>query len=152
MGRYISYEELLVRYPLVDTWSDKASHVDSFIIYYAENEVDAMLSPAYSVPFDAAHPTVKDLSFDVCKYKVLADQDAKKAKEIYDLIQDRVENLLNGKAQIITGSGTLAPSAPGEEVWSNTKDYLPTHTMLDEDNAYTQVDSSQLFDLENERM
>jgi phage gp36-like protein len=152
MGRYISYNEVLTRYPLTGTWSEKESHVNSQLIYYAENELDSMLAPSYSTPFSAAHPTVVDLSLDLCKYKILLDQDAEKAESIYNIIEKRVEKLLSGEMQIITGSGSIEPTAPGAEIWSNTKDYEPTHTMLDEDSYYTRVDSSLQSDLENERL
>jgi len=152
MGRYIDYNELLIRYPLVKTWSDQPSHVDSYLIYYAENRVDMLMAPAYTTPFSAGHPTVKDLSFEMCLYMITLEKDPEKAKSIYDIITDQVDKLLSGEAQVITGSGTLAPDAPGAAIWSNTKDYLPTHTMLDDDSPYTHVDSSQLYNLENERM
>ena len=151
MGNYITYDELIVRYPLIKTWSDKESHVESYMIYYAERMVDAMLAPAYSVPFSAGHATVKDLSLDVCKYKALMDQDAEKAAEIYDVIRDRVDRLISGQEVIVTGSGTIAPSGGATEIWSNTKDYHPTHSMLDDDNYYTQIDSSMLDAMESER-
>lgn len=152
MGRYISYDEVLVRYPLTNTWSEKESHVNSQLIYYAENEIDALLAPAYSTPFSAAHPTIKDLSLDLCKYKILLDQDPEKAKAIWDIIKDRIDMLKSGEMQITTGSGSIEPTAPGADIWSNTEDYLPTHTMLDADSPYTRIDSSMLNDLENERL
>lgn len=152
MGRYITYDELIIRYPLINTWSEKESHVNSFIIHYAENEVDQLLAPAYSTPFSAGHATVKDLSFDVCKYKVLMDQDVDKSEKLWSIIIEKIDRLLSGEAQIITDSGALAPTQPGAEIWSNTKDYTPTHSMLDEDNAYTHIDSTMLSDMESERM
>ncbi len=151
MGRYISYDEVLVRYPLVNTWSEKKSDVNSQLIYFAEAEVDALLAPAYSTPFSAAHPTIKDLSLDLCKYKILLDQDAEKAEAIYSVIERRINKLVSGEMMITTGSGSLEPSGGGQTVWSNTADYEPTHTMLDEDSYYTRVDSSLQSDLENER-
>jgi hypothetical protein len=152
MGRYITYDEVTVRFPLLKTLSDKESHINSFMIYYAENQVDEMLAPAYSTPFSAAHPTVKDLSLDLCKYRMLLDQDAEKAKAIYDIISDRIDRLISGEQYITTDSGSIAPSAASDEVWSNTKDYHPTHSMLGADDPYTRVDSGLQSDLENERL
>jgi hypothetical protein len=152
MGRYITYDEVTVRFPLLKTWSDKESHINSFMIYYAENQVDEMLAPAYSTPFSAAHPTVKDLSLDFCKYRMLLDQDAEKAEAIFNIISARIEKLLGGEQYITTDSGSIAPSAASDEVWSNTGGYLPTHTMLGADDPYTRVDSGLQADLENERI
>ena len=64
MGRYTNYDEVWVRYPLVKTWSEKASSVESHLVYHAENQIDSMLSPAFSTPFSADHATVKELSQD----------------------------------------------------------------------------------------
>ena len=152
MGRYTNYDELMVRYPLIKTLTDKQSHIESYFIYYAENAIDEMLAPAYSTPFSAAHPTVRDLSLDYCKYLALLDQDTEKAKIIYDLISGRVDKLLSGEAYIATDSGSIVPSAAADEVWSNTKGYHPTHSMLDESAPETRVDSSMQADLENERL
>lgn len=152
MGRYTNYDELWIRYPLIKTWSDKQSHVESHLVYHAENQIDSMLSPAFSTPFSADHATVKELSQDYCKYLVLVDQDEKKAKIIFDLIEARVKKLVSGDAQIITGSGTLPQTSAAGEIWSNTQNYHPTHSMLDESAPETRVDSSMLSDLENERL
>jgi hypothetical protein len=152
MGRYTNYDEVMIRYPLIKTWSDKQSHVESHLVYHAENQIDAMLSPAFSTPFSAAHGTVKELSQDYCKYLVLVDQDQDRAKIIFDLIAARIEKLINGEAQIVTSSGTLPQTGAGAEIWSNTKDYYPTHSMLDESAPETRVDSSMLSDLKNERL
>jgi hypothetical protein len=152
MGRYTNYDELMVRYPLIKTWTDKQSHVESYVIYFAENQIDSMLAPAFSTPFSAAHPTIKELSQDYCKYLSLLDQDQEKAQIVYDLISGRVDKLLSGKAYITTDSGSIVPSAAADLVWSNTKDYHPIHSMLDADEPETRVDSSMQSDLENERI
>lgn len=152
MGRYINYDEFMVRYPLAKTWSDKASHVNSHIIYAAENEIDSLLAPSYSTPFSASHPTVKDLSMDYSKYLILLDQDPKKAATIHGLIMARIKRLNSGEQLIMTDSGYIEPSAGGLEVWSSTKDYHPTHSMLDAHLTETHVDSSMLEDMESERL
>lgn len=152
MPNYIDYNELIARYPLVKKWDDRADIVTSHLIYYAEHQLDALLATHFSTPFSAAHPTVKDLTLDLCKYRILLDQDPTKAKSIWDIIMDQIEMLKNGDMGIMTGSGTeIFESSEAAEIWSNTGDYHQTHSMLGDDSAYTVVDSSMLEDLESER-
>lgn len=152
---YITYEELVLRYPLVKKWGSEDANetfVNSYMIYYAEHEVNSRLASHYSTPFSAAHPTVKDLTFDMCKYRMLQDQDPKKASEFAKFVDERIEKLKNGDEYIFTGSDTvISPSGSGTEIWSTVQDYNPTHSMLDEDSQYTLVDSSRLYNEENLR-
>jgi phage gp36-like protein len=149
---YINYAELIARYPLAQKWNDQPAMVSSHLIHYAEKQLDAMLSTHFTTPFTPAHPTIKDLTLDLCKYRILLDQDAKKAKSIWDIITDQIEMLKNGEMAIATESGTeIVAGSAADEVWSNTKDYHPTHSMLGDKSPYTIVDSSMLSDLESER-
>jgi hypothetical protein len=149
---YITYGELLSRYPIVKRWHDgQASMVNSFCIFYAEKQLDSLLGTHFSVPFSAAHPTIKDLTFDICYYRILLDSDPTKAADFYTIILDRIDGIKNGDEYILTDSGTIAPDAAGLEVKSNTEDYHPVHSMLDADSIYTQVSSAQLYDEEDAR-
>jgi phage gp36-like protein len=149
---YVNYDELIARYPLVKKWDDRKSIVNSDVIHYASRQLDALLGTHFTVPFTPAHPTVKDLTLDLCKYRVLLDQDQEKAAALYSIVKDQIDMLKAGEMSIVTDSGDeLAQSAVSRGVWSNTKDYHPTHTMLGDESAYTIVDSSMLSDLENER-
>ncbi len=143
---YATYEEMILRYPLVKTWGDNSpTDVNSGLIYFAEIELNSKLATHYTVPFSAAHPTVKDLTIELAYYRVLAQTDAKKAKELNDRIIGRIDRLKSGNEYIYTGSGTtIVPSAPGQSIWSTVKDYHPVHSMLDAESGYTVVDSDLL--------
>ena len=156
MGGYITNSELAIRYPLVNRWVGvgSASIVNSHLIYYAEAEINALLSPYYSVPFSAANvpAVVQDLTLELCKVRIVADQDADLAEKLRQSVIDRVEQLGKGGSLIGIDGSTIVPSAPGAEIWSSTMNYHPVHSMLDAESEYTRVSSEQLYDLENERI
>jgi hypothetical protein len=155
MGDYIGYEELVLRFPSIKSWNsgDKnQTMVESFMIPYAENRVNAALGMHFSVPFSGAHPTVKDLSFQFCKYYSLMDLDTEKAKSYYDdVLQPWIERLTDGSEKIVTDSGTTLGAGAANEIWSTTKDYHPAHGMLGAENEYTMISSERIDDEENDR-
>lgn len=151
---YITYDELITRYSVLATWNGSQSNVENDLIYYAERELNARMASHFTVPFSAGHPTIKDLSIDLAYYRSLITTDPEKASDIKDAVIGRIEDIKAGKEYIYTGSNTtIAPNntKPGEEVWSNLKDYHPVHSMLDADDPLTQIDSDYLDELDNER-
>jgi hypothetical protein len=150
---YITYSELSVRYPLVDRWvgAGDASTVNSHLIYYAQAEVDALLTPEFSTPFSSNVPAVvKDLTLEMCKVRIVADQDAALSAKLRESLMDRIKALK--ESNLIGADGTvLTPGGPGAEIWSNTMTYHPTHSMLDAESEYTRISSEQTYALENER-
>jgi hypothetical protein len=152
VGRYITADELMVRYPLCQTWHEgNRSHVESYIIYYAEAEVDARLGQAYSTPFAVSNPTVKDLSLECAFSRILWESAPDQSKDMRSMLDERFKALISGAERIVTSSGTLAPSGASNTVWSNSLNYNPTHSMLDPENAASAVDSSMLTDEMNKR-
>jgi hypothetical protein len=153
MGRYVTTSDFLVRYPIGQTWHE-GSHtmVESHLIYFSEYAIEAALSSKFSVPFAAAHPTVKDLVFDDSLIRVIRDKDPERAAKMQEALQDRIDRILKGEELMMTTTGPLSPSGPGVEVWSNTMTYNPTHSMLDPvESPYVMVDSAMLYDEENKR-
>jgi hypothetical protein len=148
---YVDYEDVIARYSIIKTWGKSETEVTSDLIYFAEVELNGRLASHFSVPFAVAHPTVKDLTIDLCYYKALVTKDPEKAKLIHDAVIGRINDIKGGKEYIYTGSGTVIPSGAEQEVWSTVKDYHPVHSMLDAESGYTQVDSSLIEDLEDER-
>lgn len=129
---YATYENVITRYPVLKGWGKTETEVSSDLIYYAEIMLNGMMGTHFSVPFSGSHPTVKDLTIDLAYYKGLMLRDQKKAAEIFDTINGRIEKIKNGEEYIYTGSGTtIVPESSAGEIWSNTKDYYPVHGMLD---------------------
>jgi len=147
---YANYAEAIQRYPLLATWSQ--TNVESDLLYFAEMELNSLLASHFTVPFAAAHPTVKDLTIDLAYYRALRMKDPKKAREIREDIKGRIDDIKDGEEYIYTGSGTtIEPSGSGEEIWSTTMDYHPVHSMLDADDSLTMVSSERLQDEADER-
>jgi len=143
----VTEAELLARYNYFNTFS--STNVTDDLIYYAEAEINARLAPAFDTPFTAGHPTVKDLIIDLAYAKggKLSDREDARAAVI-----GRIEEIKKGNEYIYTGSGTtIAPlsGADTDRIWSNTKDYHSTHSMLDAEDSM--VSSSRIDDLEDAR-
>lgn len=150
MGTYITPAELKARYKAFET--KKNFNVSSDAIYYAEKEVEAGLAPAYSVPFSASHPTVKDLCIDMVYARYLRTNEPKKGMQIYKMVKERIKGIVNGDEPIITGSGYLDPVSSGADLpGSTTEDYHPTHSMLGAENEYSYISSERMSDLEAAR-
>lgn len=150
MGTYIEYNDLAARYRVFDTSSN--ANVSSDTIYYAEKEVEAALAPAYSVPFSAAHPTVKDLCIEMAYVRYMRTRKPKEGRLLDKDLRDRIKRIVSGDEPLITGSGTLEPTATGADLpGSTTEDYYPVHSMLGAENEYTQISSDRLQDLEDTR-
>jgi hypothetical protein len=143
---YITYEDLVARYSILRTWGRSPTEVNSDLIFYAESELNGLLAPAFTVPFDAAHPTIKDLTIDLAYVKAMFTKDPKVALQYRKELYLRIEEIKAGKEILYTGSGTtILPNVPANEPWSSSENYLPTHTMLgSEDDG---VDPDLLKDL-----
>jgi hypothetical protein len=153
MGRYVTTSDFLVRYPIGQSWHE-GSHtmVESHLIYFSEYAIDAALAAGFPTPFSVAYPTVKDLVFEDCLIRVIKDKDPEKAKMMQDALWERIQRIIDGEESIMTPTGPLSPSGPGVEIWSNTMEYHPTHSMLDPgDSPYTRVSSELQYAQENER-
>lgn len=150
---YATYNEVITRYPLIETLGKTASEVSSDLIYYSEIEINGRLGVVFSVPFDAAHPTIKDLTIDLAYYRAIRIKDPDKAEKLWKSVIGRIDDIKAGKEDIYTGSGTLEMDImPGAEVWSTTQDYHPVHSMLDAEDPLTMVSSERLYDEANERI
>ena len=128
---YIAYEDLVARHSIMKTWGKSPTEVNSDLIYYAEAELNGMLASSFVVPFDAPHPTIKDLAIDLTYCKALFTKDPKVAIQYKKEIILRIENIKKGVENIYTGSGTMIlPTITENMPWSSSENYLSTHTML----------------------
>lgn len=148
---YITYKELINRYPIIGTWNSSESIVTDDLIYYAEKQVESMLAPAFTVPFTAGHPTVKDLCIDMAYFKAMATKDPVKAEPVRKFITARIERIKAGEELFITSSGTITANSAADEIWSTVSGYVPVHSMLGVENIKTGIDPDLINDLEDER-
>jgi len=68
MGRYIEWDDVIDRYPELNTLSG-ADEFSSAYIVYSEAFVDGILGNNFTVPFSNNNMTVKDLSIDMTYYR-----------------------------------------------------------------------------------
>jgi len=150
---YITYAEVIIRYPIIATWTNSQSEVENDLIFYAERELNSRLASHFSVPFSGSHPTIKDIAMDLVYYKALYTKDPAKAKEIKDAVIGRIEDIKEGKEYIVTDSyTTIAPNKNiTQPIWSNQMDYHSVHSMLDAEDTLTRIDSDYISALEDER-
>jgi len=50
---YTSYEEVIIRYPMIKTWAKTEVEVNSDLIYYGEMELNGRMASHFTVPFAA---------------------------------------------------------------------------------------------------
>jgi len=149
---YTSYEEVIIRYPMLKSWGKTEIQVNSDLIYYAEMELNGRLASHFTVPFSASHPTVKDLTIDLAYFNSIKTRVPKDAERIHDVVIGRIDDIKEGKEYIYTGSGTTIKPTPGTaQIWSNLQDYHPVHTMLGAENEFTRISSERLEALEDVR-
>jgi hypothetical protein len=87
-----------------------------------------------------------------CLSRVIQDRDPEQAAKLQEALRERIDRILKGEEALMTSTGAVVPGGPGVEIWSNTMEYHPTHSMLDPgDSPYTRVSSELTYALENER-
>lgn len=145
MGRYIDWANVVGRFPSVNKYGG-ADQVDSGSILYAEAEVDARLSPAFTTPFSSNNLTAQDLAIDMTYLRVNPLRDEDKLRPIQERVDKLIAALLAGEASMITASGDTIGSSTigGVSPWSTTMDYPPTFGVGETEDMH--VSSSQLYD------
>jgi phage gp36-like protein len=149
---YATAEQLKVRYPVLISRVKNLTEVGSEMIYFAAVDLDSRLGAKFTVPFTGPPPVITDLTLDLVACRIYTTADPEKAESICKSVQDRIDDILDGKTKIVTASGTtLEFTGAGQSVWSNMEDYAPVFSMLDPESEYSYVDSSRLDYEENLR-
>ena len=65
MGRYCTSSDCIARYNRLSKIDSAQTEIDSHFISFAENELDGLLSPKFTVPFSSNNVTAKDLAIDL---------------------------------------------------------------------------------------
>lgn len=149
MGRYITWDDVIDRYRVLSKDSkDGSSEVESAFIFYAEHELDALMAPAFTVPFSSNNMTAKDLAIDLT-YCRAGNFKISEQKEFKQSIMDRIDMLKKGEMSMLTDSGDTIDTSGSTSAWSTTKDYHPVfgHGPTE----HFEVDSSQVVAEDNER-
>lgn len=147
MGRYITTSDAYARYrELINI--NSVTNLDSHHIYYAEIELDSMLSRCYTVPFSSNNITAKDLAIDLT-YLRSANFKFEDREKFRVQIMQKINELCSGQSSMILTDGTSTATVGGT-IWSNTEDYRNTFSVID--NEMTHIDSSQQWNETQDRL
>ena len=151
MPSYTTVANVQDLYPRVGSLSSINSASIAFYIDQAENEINGYLANNYTLPFSASPPMITTLSTEYSLVKILerfftqevGSQNAWVAERKKYII-DTLNKLNEGTLGLVTSSGELLVYNSGDTIFSNTMEYDPTFTMLDE--TLQQIDSDRLED------
>ena len=125
MGRYITWEDIVDRYPLIAKGNfSGSSEASSAYIFYGESELDGLLAPAFTIPFSSNNVTAKDLAIDL-SYCRMANFKIEERKEFKKEIMDKINMLKDGAMSMLTNSNDTVSTLGQSPTWSSTKDYHP---------------------------
>jgi phage gp36-like protein len=147
MGRYIDWEDVLDRYPELNTIGG-ADQLSSAYIVYSEAYVDGILSPNFTPPFSNNNMIVRDLCIDWAYWRA-ARFKLDDAIEVKSSFFETVGLLKNGHLQMYDEAGTLIPALDKSFAWSNTQSYHTAFGM--DDPVRWRIDEDQQDDDEGKR-
>lgn len=147
MGRYINWDDVLDRYPELNTLGG-ADRLSSSYIVYSEAYVDGILATHYTPPFSLNNMIVRDLCIDWAYWRA-ARFKLDDAVEVKSSFFETVGLLKDGQIQMFDADGTLIPQVEKERVWSNTMSY---HTAFGMDATEDwRIDEDQVEDDRDKR-
>lgn len=107
MGRYAVFSnDVINRYPRVLTDSRAVSTLDEAYLAPAEFELDAKLSPWFTVPFSSNNQTAKDLTIDMTVIRMGTYKE--RIEDLQKSVDARIQALIAGTMVMITTSGEIA--------------------------------------------
>ena len=148
MGRYVNWDDVIDRYPTLNTLQG-ADEMSSVYIVYAEAFTDGMLAGTYTVPFSDNNIIVKDLSIDMTYWRAARFKfdDAVAVKSSYF---ETIGRLKDGTLTMIDASGTIIPAVKKQiGLHSTTESYHSAFGI--DDPIFYSVDSDQMADAELRR-
>ncbi len=147
MGRYINWDDIVLRYPSINKLGG-ASEIGSAWIGAVENQLDGMLSKSFTVPFSTNNETIKDLAIELTYIRV-GNLKVDESKEMREQFMDRIKRINSGMEGLVTSTGEIVGMI-GETVWSSTAGY---NSVFDVDGVNNwEVDSSQVNAIENNKL
>ena len=121
MGRYIEWDDVIHRYPALNTLGG-SDEVDPAYIAYAEAEVDARLAKSFTIPFSNDNMTVRDLVIDDVYYRAGRFK-FEDAIAVHSAYLESIGALIAGELGMVTTSGNLVSSAKAVGIYSSTQSY-----------------------------
>jgi hypothetical protein len=141
MGRYIEWDDVINRYPELNTLGG-ADELSSSYIVYSEAFVDGALANYYTIPFSNNNMMVRDLSIDYVYWRAARfkfDDAAMVKSSFFEML----ELIKEGNLIMITDSGEVVPQAKKNiGIHSSTQSYhsafgmnCPEEWHIDENNV-----------------
>jgi phage gp36-like protein len=148
MGMYANWDDVVESYP--DINSNREEDEIENLISYAEAEINSRLGSKYTVPFASTNITVKVLTIDLTYVRALYRTDKKKYEQLKKVVDDRIAQLLSGKAVMVDSGGEVVSGGEiSGAVYSSTENYTPVFDMDAIEDQY--IDPDQLEDISNAR-
>lgn len=145
MSRYVTWADLVKRYPAAAKASADQDMTDAYI-NPAEDEVDARLSVRYTVPFTTIPGMVKSLSIDVAYYKLSIRSEESERLGVYLYGKDGDGGIFG---QIVDGTINVDQSLPQPNSAWVDKEY--TSRFGPDNEIDWRPDSDSIIDAQDER-
>lgn len=148
MGRYIEWDDVIDRYPSLDTIGG-ADQLSSSYIVYAEAAVDGLLASHFTPPFSNNNMTVRDLSIEYVYWRAgrFKVEDAAEVKssfyETINMLKSRQMVMFDSSGSEISG----VEVAPG--TYSSTQSYATSFGI--DDPLNWEVDPDRIDDVQDSR-
>ncbi len=146
MGRYIEWDDVIDRYPELNTLGG-ADELSSSYIVYSEAFVDGVLANHYTIPFSNNNMIIRDLSIDYCYWRAARFKfdDATAVKSAFF---DTVGMIKNGQVVMIDDAGTIIEQTKKKiGLFSTTESYHSAFGMRPETEWH--IDQDQITDERN---
>lgn len=130
MGRYISWDDVIDRYPELNTLGGSDELSSAFIVY-SEAYVDGLLSNNFTIPFSNNNMVIKDLAIDYCYWRAarFKVEDATAVKSEFFV---NISMIIDGTMIMIDDAGTLIePDKKKIGLFSSTGSYHSSFGMTD---------------------
>jgi hypothetical protein len=142
MGRYVEAGQIMEILPVFISTAGMTPGQVEFFIEGREDEIDARLGRFWNTTVFSgnAPPMVKTLAklgatVDIRKSKISMEDPSISQWIVEDekKFEALITSLVSGTADLVTGSGTVLARTGRmqDQIWSSTKDYAPTMTILD---------------------
>ncbi|QDP60253.1 MAG: hypothetical protein Unbinned834contig1000_19 [Prokaryotic dsDNA virus sp.] len=151
MATYTTVPKVYSLYPRVGSLTSVNSQAVDFYITQAENEVNGYLVNNYTLPFSSTPPIIESITTEYSLIKILERFFTQEVQSENSWVNKRLEKVFDflnkinsGELGLYTSSMDLIVWNAGDTIYSNTMEYNPTFTMLDE--TLQQIDSDRLKD------
>lgn len=148
MGRYISWDDIVLKYPTYPTELGGATSAEPHI-EEAEAYVEGMFVSNYTIPFSSNNLTIKGMCIDVAIAKALLYHDAKRSNAIFGHVESMANAINMGMRGMVTNSGDLL-AADKTMVHGQDSEYHPIFGVGNIEDFV--VSSAQMWDEELERV